>query len=59
MIFKDFDEMSSNILYNLCYKEHAIVFNEVLQTRQQKSTTYFKLTVKKLSLKLIKINNQH
>ena len=30
MIFKDFDEISSNIFYTLCYKEHAIVFIGIL-----------------------------
>ena len=26
MIFRDLNEMSSNIFYTSCYKEHAIVF---------------------------------
>ena len=48
MIFRDFDEISSDIFYALCYKEHGIVFIGVPYTQQQQNTTFSKLKAKTL-----------
>ena len=57
MIFTEFDEMSSDIFYTLCYKEHAILLIGGLWTQQQQNTTCSELPVKVLSVKLIKISD--
>ena len=58
MIFRDFDKMSSNIIYTLCYKERAIV---LINWRSLNSATtkhnMFQVNSKNIECELLKISN--